>query len=211
MADVEIIGIPQSTYVRAVRVACEEKGIPYKLTPARPHAPEALAIHPFGKIPAFRHGDVELCESRAMVSYLDGMFPGARLIPAEPRAAAETEQWISLVNSVMDQTLIRKYLFAYILPKTPDKSPDRQAIEAVLPELQKEIALLDKAVAKTGYLAANAFTFADMNLLPILAYVVQFPEGKAAVATAKNLSAYYERHSARPSFRNTIPPPPPKR
>jgi glutathione S-transferase len=135
MAGVEIIGIPQSTYVRAVRMACEEKGIPYTLTPAFPHSPEVLAIHPFGKIPAFRHGDVELCESRAIVTYLDSAFPGPKLIPAEPRAGAETDQWISLVNSVMDQTMIRKYLFAYILPKTADKSPDRPAIEAVLPAL----------------------------------------------------------------------------
>jgi len=211
MATVEIIGIPQSTYVRAVRMACEEKGIPYELTSVRPHSPEALAIHPFGKIPAFRHGGVELCESRAIVAYLDGVFPGQRLIPAESRLAAQTEQWISLVNSVMDRTMIRTYLFAYILPKTANRQPDRAAIDAALPDLQKQVALLDRAVAKTGYLAGNDFTFADMNLLPILAYVRQFPEGAAAIAANKNLAAYYERHSARPSFQRTIPPPPPSR
>jgi glutathione S-transferase len=211
MATVEIIGLPQSTYVRAVRMACEEKRIPYKLTAVFPHSPEVLAIHPFGKIPVFRHGEVELCESRAIATYLDGVFPGPRLIPAEPRYAAETEQWISLVNSVMDRTMIRIYLFAYIMPKTADRSPDRTAIEAALPDLQKQIGVLDKAVAKTGYLAGGEFTFADMNLLPILAYVRQFPEGQAAIAAAKPLAAYYERHSARPSFRDTIPPPPPQR
>jgi glutathione S-transferase len=211
MATVEIIGIPQSTYVRAVRMACEEKRIPYELAAVFPHSPEVRAIHPFGKVPAFRHGDVELCESRAIATYLDGVFPGPRLIPAEPRLAAETEQWISLVNSVMDRTMIRTYLFAYIMPKTADRSPDRQTIEEVLPDLQKQIAVLDNAVAKTGYLAGGGFTFADMNLLPILAYVRQFPEGAAAIAGATHLAAYYERHSARLSFANTIPPPPPQR
>ena len=71
--------------------------------------------------------------------------------------------------------------------------------------------VLDNAVAKTGYLAGDGFTFADMNLLPILAYVRQFPEGAAAIAGATHLTAYYERHSTRPSFGNTIPPPPPRR
>ena len=30
MPAVEIIGFPQSTYVRVVRMVCEEKGIPYE-------------------------------------------------------------------------------------------------------------------------------------------------------------------------------------
>jgi glutathione S-transferase len=28
---------------------------------------------------------------------------------------------------------------------------------------------------------------------------------------AKNLAGYYDRHAARPSFKNTTPPPPPGR
>jgi len=37
------------------------------------------------------------------------------------------------------------------------------------------------------------------------------PEGAEALANAKSLAAYYERHAQRPSFKNTIPPPPPSR
>src|SRR6185312_6044135 len=99
MSRVEIIGFPQSTYVRVVRMACEEKGIPYDLIPVRPHAPEVEAIHPLGKVPAMRHGDLTLCESKAIVSYLDRVFDGPKLIPEDPRRAAEVEQWVSLVNT----------------------------------------------------------------------------------------------------------------
>ncbi|HXW25654.1 MAG TPA: glutathione S-transferase N-terminal domain-containing protein, partial [Xanthobacteraceae bacterium] len=74
MAKVEIIGMPQSTFVRVVRMTCEEKGIPYELTVARPHSPEINAVHPFGKVPGMRHGDVELCESKAIATYLDRSF-----------------------------------------------------------------------------------------------------------------------------------------
>ena len=81
MPDVEIIGFAPSTYTRAARMVCEEKSIPYELTAARPHAPEVTAIHPFGKIPVMRHGDFELCESKAIATYLDLVFPGPRLIP----------------------------------------------------------------------------------------------------------------------------------
>src|SRR5215469_5241196 len=168
MANVEIIGFPQSTYVRVARMACEEKGVPYDLKPAPPHSPEVLAIHPFGKIPVMRHGDFELCESKAIATYLDRNFDGPALFPADPRDLARAEQWISLVNTVIDQTLIRQYLFAYVFPKTEDGTPDRKVIDAVTPTLREHIALLDKGVAKTGYLAGERYSFADINLMPIL-------------------------------------------
>ena len=61
-----------------------------------------------------RHGDFELCESTAISTYLDLSFPGPKLIPTEPRHAALTEQWVSLVNTKMDGTLVRSYLLNYI-------------------------------------------------------------------------------------------------
>jgi glutathione S-transferase len=206
MANLEIIGFPQSTYVRVARMACEEKGVAYDLRPAPPHSPEVLAIHPFGKIPAMRHGDFELFESKAIGTYLDRMFPGPRLIPEDARNAALAEQWVSAVNTVIDRTMVRTYLFSYIFPKTADGKPDRKAIDEVTPEVREQINLLDKAVAKTGYLAGDQFSFADINVMAILFYVRKFPE---AIAAAKNLAAYYDRNAERPSFKNTIPPAPP--
>ena len=57
-----------------------------------------------------------------------------------------------------------------------------------------------------GLLVGDEFTFADINLLPILYRLGQAPEGAAALAAATHLARYYERHAARPSFARTIPP-----
>ena len=97
---------------------------------------------------------------------------------------------------------------AYAAPKTADGKPDRRAIEAVAPAVRAQIGILDKAVAKTGYLAGDQFTLADINLLPILYYVRQLPEGAEAFAAAPHLAGYYERHAARPMSRNGNPRPP---
>jgi len=191
-------------------MVCEEKAIPYDLKQSPPHSADVSAIHPFGKVPVMRHGDFELCESKAIATYLDLSFAGPKLIPTEPRHAALTEQWVSLVNTKIDGTLIRTYLVNYIFPKTSDGSPDRKAIEAVVPAVQKEIDLLDRAVAKGGFLAGDSFTFADINLMPILAYMKNFPESGAAIAAAKSLSVYFDRLAARPSFQSTAPPPRPQ-
>jgi glutathione S-transferase len=207
----EIIGSVRSTYTWVACMVCEEKGIEYVLTERSLGAPELLAVHPLGKMPVLRHGDVELFESKAIATYLDRSFPGRQVFPSDPHLAALTEQWVSLVNTVMDRTLIRTYLFAYIAPKTSDGKPDRQAIEAVMPAVRDQLGILDKAVAKTGYLVADQFTFADINLLPILYRVRQFPEGAKALAAATHLAFYYDRHAARQSFARTIPPAGPPR
>lgn len=202
----EIIGSSRSTYTRVVRMVCEEKGIDHVLTEVALGAPELAAIHPFGKMPVLRHGAVELFESKAIASYLDRVFPAPFVIPSEPLLAALTEQWVSLVNTLVDRTIIRTYLFAYIAPGTPDGAPNRAAIDAVMPALRQQVDVLDKAVAETGHLVGDQFTLADINLMPLLHRLRMPPEGATALAAAKHLGAYYDRHAQRPSFVRTEPP-----
>jgi glutathione S-transferase len=211
MAKPEIIGSLRSTYSRVICMACEEKGIDYMLTERPLHAPEIRAIHPFGKMPVLRHGDFVLCESKAIATYLDRVFPGLPIFPADPRDLALVEQWVSLVNTVIDRTVVRTYLFAYIAPGTADGTPNRVAIEAVMPAVREQIGILDKAVAGTGFLAGRQFTFADINLMPILHRLRQAPEGAEVVAAASHLARYYDQHAGRPSFQRTDPPAGPPR
>ena len=211
MAELQLVGVPQSNFVWVCRIACAEKGVPYQLEPARPHTPEVDALHPFGKIPAMRHGDVTLCESRAICGYIDRVFSGPALIPDDPVKAAEVEQWVSLINTTFDPVMVRQYLLGYFFPGTPDGSPNRAMIDAALPKLEAQIGILDRAVAKTGHLVGDTFTLADIDLLPILYYLTKLPESSAMLDKADNLKAYYERHMARPSVKDTMPPPIPGR
>ena len=209
MPALEIIGAPQSNYVWAVRMVCAEKGVAYEHRAERPHTADVDAIHPFGKIPVMRHGDVTLCESKAIATYIDRVFGGPKVIPDDPARAAQVEQWVSLGNVEFDKLMIRQYVVGYAFPKEPGK-PDMAAIGAAAEKMKPQVAVLDRAVAKTGYLAGDSFTLADINILPMLFYVNRFEEGKAILGAAKNLSAYMERHFARPSFTASAPPPPKK-
>jgi glutathione S-transferase len=211
MPELQIIGGPQSNYVWMTRIACAEKGVPYTLIPAMPHSPEVDAIHPFGKIPVLRHGDVTLCESRAICFYIDHGFEGPPLAPRDALDGARTEQWVSLVNTAIDPVLMRQYLRGYFFPGTPDGKPDRELIDGALPKIEQQFGILDLAVAKTGYLVGKSFTLADMNLMPMLFYASKLPESGAMLGQAANLKTYFERHLARESVAATIPPPLPGR
>jgi glutathione S-transferase len=159
-------------------------------------------------MPVMRHGDVTLCESKAIATYIDRVFDGPKVIPEDPARAAVVEQWVSLGNTEFDKLMIRQYVVGYAFPKEPGK-PDMPAIKAAAEKMKPQVDVLDRAVGKTGYLAGDAFTLADINILPMLFYVNRFEEGKALIGATKNLPAYMERHFARPSFQASKPPPPP--
>jgi glutathione S-transferase len=206
MAELKIIGVPQSTYVRVVRMAAEEKGVPYDLDPQPPHSDPVNAVHPFGKVPVMRHADVELCESRAIAAYIDRVFDGPALMPSDPVAAARAEQWISIVNTIMDQVLIRRYFLAgYVYPKRENRDPDSAVIGAVFPDVERQLGVIEMALGKSAYLSGDGFSLADINLMPILFYLKGTAEAGTRIANSRALTDYYERNSSRQSFANTMP------
>jgi glutathione S-transferase len=204
MSELQIIGGAASNFVWTVRIALTEKGVPYQHVAAMPHTPEVDAVHPFGKIPVLRHGEVALAESRAICGYIDRRFDGPRLFPADPVKAAQLEQWVSIVVTHIDQTWLRQYLIAYVFPGTPDGSPDRARIEAAVPKLAQQFPVMERAVAG-GYLCGDTFTLADMYFTPILYYMQRGAESAALLAQSPNLKAYLERNMARRSVQETLP------
>lgn len=206
---VEILGVPFSNYVRSALMALEEKGVPYTVTPLRAHCPEVNAIHPLGKIPCLKHGDFTLCETLAIATYIDRGFTGPALFPEDAKAAARCMQWVSLLNTSFNPAF-QAYAMGYYFPMTPDGEPNRNMIDANLPKTQEFLLTLDRAVAATGYLAGDSFTYADIAALPLLAFLKELPESSETFAKAKALDAYLAKHSERKSFQATKLPPMPE-
>ena len=143
MTPVQILGMPQSPLVWAVRMAAEEKGIPAEMIMLMPHTPEITAIQPFGKIPAFKHGAVELAESRAIARYLDGLSHANPLMPGDHVAAAKAEQWIMHFYTEYAPVLLARYIGPYFFPSGPNGAPDRAVIDAAIPLVEKALAALE--------------------------------------------------------------------
>jgi len=205
MAELQIIGGPRSNFVWVTRIVCAEKGVPYTLQPFMPHSPEVDAIHPFGKIPVMRHGDVTLAESRAICSYIDRVFDGPSLVPSDPVAAGAVEQWVSIICTHIDPLWLRQYLAAYVFPGTADGSPDRTRIDAAIPKMATQFPVMDRAVAKTGHLVGPSFTLADAYFTPILHYMSMRPESSALLQASAHLPAYLDRQLARKSVHDSVP------
>ncbi|MBT6275078.1 MAG: glutathione S-transferase family protein [Chromatiales bacterium] len=201
---VQIYGFLQSNFVRAVCMAAQEKGVDYEVVSAMPHSDEVKAINPLGLIPAMCHGDVAVAESSAIIRYMDTVFDGPSLFPADPVDAARVNQWMGTVMVSVDRLLMRRFVVEYTFHKDADGNVVRDEIDKALKGFPKMFAMLDKAV-KGGYLGGDTFSIADCYLTPILFSVQRFPEGKEAVANSAALTKYFETMSARPSFVATAP------
>ena len=206
MAELQIIGAAPSNFVWVTRIACVEKGVPYTHVQVMPHTPEVDVIHPLGKIPAMRHGDVTLCESRAIIRYIDRAFDGPSLTPRDPVAAARVEQWTSILCTATDPLLLRQYYALYVMAARSGGNPDRAAVEELVTKMEPHFAMLDSAVSGTGHLVGDSFTLADAYLTPILHYMNAVPEGGALLGRSGRLKTYYDRHAARQSVQQTKPP-----
>jgi len=207
MTAVQVIGLPQSNFVWATRIALAEKGVAHENVPSPPHSPDVLAVHPLGKIPVLRHGSVALGESRAIIDYVDKAFDGPSLVPEDPEAARRNDSWTSIVATAVEHTLIRQYALAYLVQAGPGGEPDRAAINAMLPKVEAVLDALETAM-DAGELGGEPFGRVDAYLVPILFYTRMFPEGGTLIAARPQLSSYLDRALSRPSVQATMPPPP---
>lgn len=203
-----VLGDPRSTYTRTARLAFEEKGIAYRLDQQGPQSEALRAVHPFGRIPALRQGAFQLFETSAVLRYVDETFPGPRLTPDSPRERAVMEQWISSINAYFYDAMVRRYVLQYAFPRGADGKPDRAVIDAALPEIERQLGLLEKAYVGRDYLASEQPTLADLMLAPIVAYLMAMPETKAMLAKLPNVSRAHARMAERASFAATQPPRP---
>lgn len=205
MADVVISGFPLSTFVRTARMACHHKGVDYDLEPHMPHSDEINALHPWGKVPGFQHGDVKLFESVAIALYVDEAFDGPALQPADAVGRARMHQWISAYNDNIYRPA-GTIVIQRLMYEAQGQEPDMAAIEDSIPKARKGFEVLDGALANREWLAGNAVSVADMLVAPMVFYIPMLPEHEPLIGGLANLDAWYQRVAALDSFKQSEPP-----
>ena len=207
MSDLHLHGIAISTYTRSARMMLIEKGLDFAFETVDLGSPELKALHPFGKIPILRHGDLTLFETIAIGRYVDEAFDGPPLQPSDPAERAVMSQWASAIIDYVYPALIRHYLLdGYVRPKFAGQPPNRKAIEAALPDLESNLGILEEALSGRDAFVGDRPNLADYLLLPILHYMQGPPESAEMMGRLPGVSAWLESMSSRPSAQQTVPP-----
>lgn len=159
-----IHGARVSPFVRKVLVFAAEKGIETEVRMAGfgRGDPGYLEGSPFGKIPALEDGDFLLCDSTAIITYMDALRPEPNLIPTEARARARTV-WFEEFGDTIAQQAGQKIFFNRAVAKRLKREPDLVAADrAEAEEMPKIYDYLEEMLPESGWLVEDRFTLADL-------------------------------------------------
>jgi glutathione S-transferase len=214
MSEIVVFGVPGSPFLRAVEVGLKEKDAAYRLQPLAPgesKSEEYLKRHPFGRIPAFQHGDFALYETQAILRYLDDVFPEPAFEPSDPRAAARMNQVIGINDWYFFPKAAAGIVFQrFVGPVLLGLPTDEAAIAAALPMARTCVTELERLLGGQPFLAGDQMTIADIMLAPQLDFFNDTPEG-AALLDGMKITAWLARMNARDSMIATQRPAPLRR
>ena len=153
-----LCGFPISNYYNKVKLALLEKGVPFtdEMVTLPVTAAADLAASPLGKVPFLRTSEGNLCESQAMMEYIESAYPEPPLMPADPFAAAKVREMITFIELHLELVAREVYGQAFFGGTTSEGTKAR-----VRKQLEKNIAGF-KALAKfSPYVGGDQFTQAD--------------------------------------------------
>jgi glutathione S-transferase len=205
MSTIVIHGVPGSPHVRMPLLTCEEKGVAWRLAAMDMGAsktPEHLARQPFARMPAMEHGDFKLYEAQAIIRYIDQVFDGPGLTPADPEAQARMNQVMGIVDWYVMPSISSGLLFNRVIKPMFGMPVDEAAVAASLPMAGTCIAALEAILGDKPYFAGNQPSLADIAAFAHLDYLPLAAEG-AALLAGSPLNAWLERMAARPSAQKT--------
>ena len=203
-----IHGANASPFVRKVRVALAEKGIPYELKPQMPGAalasPEYLKMSPLGKIPCLQDGDYTLPDSSCIIAYLERTNPKPALYPEDAKQFGRAlwyeeyadSKLTETIGAVFFQRIVRKLLFK----QDADEAIVRKKIDQEAPPV---FDWLEGEIGDREWLVGTRFSIADLaTASPFVnfAHAGERPDAKRW----PRLTAYLERIHSRPSYKALI-------
>jgi glutathione S-transferase len=205
-----IYGVYRSRASRNLWMA-NELGVPFKHVPVIQHyrlpdasAPDAplhtrsaafMKVNPNGHIPSIDDDGLVLHESLAINLYLARKH-GGPLAPASVAEDGEMSMW-ALWAALEVETHALNILYNRVGNPAVTKEMADAAIEA----LKAPFAVLDGALAKTGFLVGGRFTVADLNVAEIMRYAQAEPKMLEPVPHVKTWLAACQ---ARPAFKRMM-------
>ena len=178
----------------------EELGLDYAMETfdrdANQRSPAAMRkIHPLGKSPLIRDGDVVLPESGAIVDYIVTRHGGGRLAPrhgdpAWPRYVF----WLHFVEGSLMSALVTDVLVNSGMVPGVEPGALGPMVQA---ELARIVQWVDGDMSGCAFAAGDAFTAADV----MLASGLEAANARGHLGGTANLLPYLERMAARPAYR----------
>lgn len=198
---IQLHGFAVSNYYNKVKLALLEKNVPftevYQGTRSTDEA--VLAASPLAKIPYITTDQGSLCESQAILEWLEDAFPQPPLMPADPFAAAKVRELTTFIDWHLEMTA--RQLYGSVFFGAAPLSDGNKA--RIRQELEKNIAAFKRLAKFSPYVAGEQFTQADcsaFNNLPLVGMATRGAYGEdLLLAGGVDYKPYIKLVSERPA------------
>jgi glutathione S-transferase len=193
-------GFAISNYYNKVKMALLEKGVPFEEVHAATGNPgeDMLACSPLGKVPYITTERGALCESQAILEYLEAAHPQPPLLPGDPWEAAKVRELCTFVDLHLELVVRELYTQAFFGGSVSEAQQAR-----VRKLLTRNIAGFKRLARFAPYLAGEHFTMADCSgyvSLPLVSMATKAVYGECLLGAAGiEWKTYIARVGQRPS------------
>ncbi len=194
---------PRSSNSREVKIVLAEKNISYEAINV--HADKAVKeslefkkASPKGTVPAIIDGDVYMSEAFLINQYLDKKHPSPPLMPKEAGRKEEITQFVAAIDKKLVLNIGLLVIECLLKPKPEQREDFKEKKRAEVLAGLKE---MDNRLEGKGYLFGD-YSLADVAVTPHIAALPIL--GSGIPADLKNLTAWFQRIQARPSFTKSL-------
>ena len=179
-----LCGSTVSNYYNKVKVALLEKGVPFteELVKTGSTDEAVLSATPLGKIPFIRTDDGVLCESQAILDYIEVRYPTPPLLPADPFQAAKVHELVTFIDLHLELVARALYPKAFFGGELSEANAAR-----IQKLLKKNLAGFMRLAKFSPYVAGATFTQADCAAwasLPLVSMATRAAFGEDLLAAA---------------------------
>ena len=199
---IKLYCFPRSGNSREVKIALSEKKIPFETV--NTHAPdfnkedaEFKKASPKGKVPAIIDSDVYMSEALDINQYLDKKYPSPALMPKDAAAQAKIHEWVMVSDKAFVLKIGLLVIECLLKPKDQQKEETKQKLRSEIVDAMKA---MDRMLEGREYLFGD-YSLADISVTPHIAALPIL--GTGIPAELKNVTAWFARIQARPSFKQS--------
>ena len=179
-----LCGSTVSNYYNKVKIALLEKGVPFTEEKVNTGSKDeaVLSATPLGKIPFIRTEHGMLCESQAILDYIEAQYPNPPLLPADPWQAAKVRELVTFVDLHLELVARELYPKAFFGGELSEANGAR-----IQKLLKKNIAGFMRLAKFSPYVAGATFTQADCAAwasLPLVSMATRAAFGEDLLAAA---------------------------
>jgi glutathione S-transferase len=177
----------------------EEMGLAYRLRPVDllvgvENDPEFLKVNPGGFIPAIQDGEVTMVESIAIMEYPMARYGPTPLAPGPQDAAFPAyQQFLHLGEAGLAASI---YFVNGARNIAPAAERDNWSARQALDVFETRLGLVTRQLARTPYMAGEAFTAADISV----AYALELAQRTVGFVLGEAELAYVARTTERAAY-----------